>query len=226
MDAVTAAATAPPAASPPPAASHLWSGDSFRFLDLLDIVNPLQHIPVVGTIYRALTGDTIGDLPRIAGDALFGGTIGLCLGLVATAVKEGTGKDPGEHVLAFLEGAPSPPAAAPEIVVDKVAPAAKPEAAVIRPDHAPLPLARKVAAAPMPLVAGSARPESAGAGSADAPAVQLRNAPVPLQTSLHLPPPGGGIDIARRMQVALDKYARMQAERTAQEAKSTVDLSP
>jgi hypothetical protein len=29
------------------------------FWDFVDIVNPLQHIPVVNTIYRELTGDTV-----------------------------------------------------------------------------------------------------------------------------------------------------------------------
>src|ERR1700749_1104723 len=30
----------------------LWAHGGFSFKDLLDIVNPLQHIPVVGSVYR------------------------------------------------------------------------------------------------------------------------------------------------------------------------------
>ena len=33
------------------------SGNSF-WDNVLDVVNPLQHLPVVGTIYRAATGDS------------------------------------------------------------------------------------------------------------------------------------------------------------------------
>src|SRR5215470_6180450 len=35
----------------------LWEKGAFGFGDLVDIVNPLQHIPVVATIYRNMTGD-------------------------------------------------------------------------------------------------------------------------------------------------------------------------
>ena len=41
--------------------------DGFDFWDLVDMVNPLQHIPVVGDIYRAVTGDEMGSMPRIVG---------------------------------------------------------------------------------------------------------------------------------------------------------------
>jgi hypothetical protein len=74
------------------------------FWDFVDIVNPLQHIPIVSTIYRELTGDTIKSVPRIIGDGLYGGVIGLVTGVASAIVAETTGKDPGEHVLAMLTG--------------------------------------------------------------------------------------------------------------------------
>ncbi|HEU0095775.1 MAG TPA: hypothetical protein VFQ52_04930, partial [Rhizomicrobium sp.] len=43
------------------------------FNHVLDVVNPLQHLPVVGTLYRAITGDKIGAVEKIAGDTLYGG---------------------------------------------------------------------------------------------------------------------------------------------------------
>ena len=58
--------------------------ESFGFFDFLDIINPLQHIPIVGTIYRHITGDEIGVVAQVAGGALFGGAIGAAAG-VATA---------------------------------------------------------------------------------------------------------------------------------------------
>jgi len=43
------------------------SGFSFGavFHDLLDIVNPLQHLPVIGTLYRAITGDKLGTVEKL-----------------------------------------------------------------------------------------------------------------------------------------------------------------
>jgi hypothetical protein len=76
--------------------------DTPSFWDLVDIVNPLQHIPVISTIYRAVTGDEIGAVPRIVGDTLFGGPLGL-LGAVANeVVRRDTGQDIGDHALAML----------------------------------------------------------------------------------------------------------------------------
>ena len=45
----------------------LFGQDGFTFFDFLDIINPLQHIPVISTIYRSLTGDKIDPGSRIAG---------------------------------------------------------------------------------------------------------------------------------------------------------------
>ena len=76
---------------------------SFSFGDLLDIVNPLQHIPVVSTLYRKFTGDEIGT-PRIAGDTLYGGVVGFITSLADCAFEKITGHNVGDTVLAFLTG--------------------------------------------------------------------------------------------------------------------------
>ncbi len=71
--------------------------DTFSFFDFLDIVNPLQHIPIVSSIYRELTGDTIKGPGRVLGGALFGGPIGAVLGGInAVVASENKGKDIGE----------------------------------------------------------------------------------------------------------------------------------
>ena len=57
------------------------------FGDLLDVINPLQHLPVVGTIYRALTGDTMSEAARMAGGALYGGPFGI-IGALANVVVD------------------------------------------------------------------------------------------------------------------------------------------
>jgi hypothetical protein len=81
---------------------RLWGKDGFSFGALLDAINPLQHIPVVSTIYRAATGDAIGPAPRIMGGALFGGVIGLITSAADAVVEGVTGKDTGSHVMAML----------------------------------------------------------------------------------------------------------------------------
>ncbi|MDA0368791.1 MAG: hypothetical protein O3C65_04210 [Proteobacteria bacterium] len=84
--------------------SKFWGADGLRFGDLLDTLNPLQHIPVVSTIYRNLTGDDISPAARMAGDGVFGGPLGFLSGLVNTVIESATGRDLGGHMLALLPG--------------------------------------------------------------------------------------------------------------------------
>jgi len=77
-------------------------GDAPSFKDLVDIVNPLQHIPVISTIYREIAGDEAGAAARIIGSGIYGGLIGLVGEEINCAVTDTTGKDIGGHVLAFL----------------------------------------------------------------------------------------------------------------------------
>lgn len=81
---------------------RLWGKEGFSFGAVLDIINPLQHIPIVSTIYRAATGDTIGAGSRMVGGALFGGVVGLIAAAADAAVEGITGKDTGSHVMAML----------------------------------------------------------------------------------------------------------------------------
>lgn len=85
-----------------------WGEDGFTFGDILDILNPLQHIPVVSTIYRAITGDEVSTGARVFGSTLLGGALfGSIAGLFGTVIdsfiKETTGKEIGEHALAMFD---------------------------------------------------------------------------------------------------------------------------
>ena len=71
----------------------LFGDDGLSFRDILDLVNPLQHIPVVGNLYRKLTGDTIDPAIRVAGGALFGGPLGAVLSLGSILVEHGRDAD-------------------------------------------------------------------------------------------------------------------------------------
>lgn len=70
--------------------------------DLVDIINPLQQLPIVGTVYRALTGDTIKPEMRVAGGALYGGPIGLALAVADSAVEQVSGRDTGGNIVALF----------------------------------------------------------------------------------------------------------------------------
>jgi Flp pilus assembly protein TadD len=61
--------------------------------DLVDVVNPLQHIPVVASIYRNVTDDEIKPAARIAGGTLFGGILGFAAALADSVVEEINGED-------------------------------------------------------------------------------------------------------------------------------------
>lgn len=80
-----------------------FGNDGLTFSDLIDIINPMHHIPLVGPIYRNITGDTISSLPKITGSALFGGPIGAILAATDTIIETATGKDSGGHFLEVLD---------------------------------------------------------------------------------------------------------------------------
>lgn len=95
---------APPVDPPPEEMGgvSLFGDDGLTFLDVLDVINPLQHIPVISTIYRAVTGDEIAAGPRVLGGALFGGLIGAVSSLVNAIIDEISGKDIGEHIIGVV----------------------------------------------------------------------------------------------------------------------------
>ena len=76
----------------------------FTFGDIVDVINPLQHLPVVSTAYRAFTGDEINSTARIMGGALYGGPAGAAFGIANAVMNDTTGKDIGGTVMAFMTG--------------------------------------------------------------------------------------------------------------------------
>lgn len=93
-------------------AEKMWAdGDGPSFSDLLDIINPLQHLPVISTIYRAITGDDISLGARIAGGALYGGPLGVILTGATAALEEATGATASERLAALFHGGDTAPVA-------------------------------------------------------------------------------------------------------------------
>ena len=74
-----------------------------KFSDLIDIINPLHHIPGIGTLYREITGDAISPASKVLGSSLFLGPLGTVSALANILVDEATGKDLPEHVMALFE---------------------------------------------------------------------------------------------------------------------------
>ncbi len=93
------------------AGDGFFGADGFTFDDFLDIINPLHHIPVVGAIYRSLTGDEISQGARIAGGTLYGGPLGTFTAAASAAIETATGKGPGALAIAALTGEEDTPEA-------------------------------------------------------------------------------------------------------------------
>jgi hypothetical protein len=74
------------------------------FHHLLDVVNPLQHLPVIGTIYRAITGERLDAVEKIAGDTLYGGLWGAVTSIADVAFESLTGKSFEDTALALFKG--------------------------------------------------------------------------------------------------------------------------
>ncbi len=79
---------------PPPALPRLAEGayepipGDISFSAFLAGLNPVQHLPVVGTIYRAATGERAPAPMLVLGGALFGGPLGMLSSAVMAALDE------------------------------------------------------------------------------------------------------------------------------------------
>lgn len=81
-----------------------WGDDGFGLDDLIDLINPLQHIPIVSTIYRAITGDTIAAGPQLIGGAAFGGVVGAAVASGEIMFQQAAGGDIGSTVASAFQG--------------------------------------------------------------------------------------------------------------------------
>ena len=91
------------------AEKDMFGEEGAGIADVLDVLNPLQHIPFVSTLYRELSGDTISTASKIVGGALMGGPIGLVAAVFDTIFTQETGRGVGETALAAITGDVSAP---------------------------------------------------------------------------------------------------------------------
>ena len=139
------------------------AGSEMSFGEFLDVINPLQHLPVVGTIYRALTGDTMSDAARMAGGALYGGPFGVVGALANVIVEREAGQDIGGTAMAWLTGGPDAGAEAGTALADAGRPQAQPAGTQAAP----------INAAPVTIAAAYASPQAL---AARAPAAEPQSA--------------------------------------------------
>jgi hypothetical protein len=112
VDPIAAAPVA--AAVPQPAAT---SGRLFEF-HMADL-NPLQYLPIVGTIYRAITGEHIDPAWRLGGAIITGALIAGPVGIVTSLLGIGL-----EELFHRVVGDAAPADTAPDAAVRKQAVAA------------------------------------------------------------------------------------------------------
>jgi hypothetical protein len=78
------------------------------FQHVLDIINPLQHLPIIGTIYRAATGERLDPVEKIGGSALYGGLWGAVTAVADVAFEAITGKSVEDTVMAWFKSDSAP----------------------------------------------------------------------------------------------------------------------
>ena len=54
------------------------------FRELVSELNPLQYLPVIGPLYRAVTGDTIPESARTVGSVVVSGLLGGPIGIATS----------------------------------------------------------------------------------------------------------------------------------------------
>lgn len=93
-----------------PESQALFLGPDRRFGldDFADLINPLQHVPLVNIAYRAITGDEIYGAARLL-DMGFGPIAGVST-VVDLAVTDTTGASMSDHAVAALFGTDEAPA--------------------------------------------------------------------------------------------------------------------
>lgn len=216
--------------------------DGFTFGDFLDVINPLHHIPIVGTLYRELTGDTLDTTAKLAGATLFAGPVGLLAAIGAVRMEEETGKEPLMWVADLMFGGGDDPAPVNMGAAAVVGPDGQPltqTAALAGGSVAPTPqtihadeararFMQQQSAAPQPAAATppSALPQLSpaafealmsahGQPPAPAPGPAAAQGPVRPAGAASGTATSAPADLAGQMMQALDRYQAMSRARTA-----------
>lgn len=97
IETVAAGASSQPASPSPPLRTGAEGGGLFH--ELVSDLNPLQYIPVIGTIYRAITGDEGNPTLRFVASLGTSFALGGPIGVAITAGEKLAGIDPERMAL-------------------------------------------------------------------------------------------------------------------------------
>jgi len=78
--------------------------DGLTWRDVVDTLNPLEHIPFISTLFNEMTGHTPSAASQLAGGALIGGPLGFLASIANVIFQDQTGKGVGGSMLAALTG--------------------------------------------------------------------------------------------------------------------------
>ncbi|WP_431856784.1 hypothetical protein [Azospirillum sp.] len=137
------------------------------FGDFLDMINPLQHIPVVGTIYRAVTGDTIKPASQVIGGIAFGGPIGGVAAIANAIFAQANGRSLEDTMLAGLGVGTGEPAVEVAEASAAAAQAPAPQAAPAAPTTGAAPVAAPAVQAAAAQAAAQPAPQTVAMKPAD-----------------------------------------------------------
>lgn len=84
--------------------SDFFGADGIGFRDVLDAINPLNHIPIVSDLMKEATGHQVSTASRLVGGTLLGGPIGFVTALASVIFEGSTGSSPAEAAYAALSG--------------------------------------------------------------------------------------------------------------------------
>ncbi len=86
-----------------------FSADGPSFRDALDAINPLNHIPIVSSLFEKATDHQASVAAKLVGGALFGGPVGFAVSLASTIFEGETGANPSDTLVAAIEGTDKSP---------------------------------------------------------------------------------------------------------------------
>lgn len=133
-----------------PADARFFGEDGLGITDVVDAINPLNHIPFISTLYQEATGTAVSSASRLVGGALLGGPIGFLAALGNIIFEQETGHSMGGAMVAGIMG--DDPA------TTQVAQAASPAPTAATLAENPIAVAALPSALPAPVVAEQGPP--------------------------------------------------------------------
>ena len=82
--------------------STFFGKDGLTFRDVVDAINPLNHIPIISDLFASATEHKASTASKLVGGTLLGGPIGFVASLANVIFEEAAGKSPAMAVYAAI----------------------------------------------------------------------------------------------------------------------------